>query len=69
MDSASEPKDEPEGHGYLDGDYPASPPPAEAPATGPDPHSADPYYRRPDYPTDPDGIELPRLDEGSPAED
>ena len=47
--------------GYLGGEYPASPPPAEAPATGPDARSADPYYRRPDYPTDPSGIALPEL--------
>ncbi len=47
--------------GYLDGAYPASPPPADAPVTGPDPESADPYYQRPDYPTDPDGIPRPDL--------
>lgn len=47
--------------GYLDGAYPASPPPADAPVTGPDPESADPYYRRPDYPTDPGGVPLPDL--------
>ncbi|WP_022916344.1 hypothetical protein [Ruania albidiflava] len=45
--------------GYLGGAYPASPPPAEAPVTGPDPESADPYYQRPDYPTDPSGIPVP----------
>ena len=48
--------------GYLGGAYPASPPPAEAPASGPDPQSADPYYQRPAYPTDPGGIALPDLE-------
>ena len=46
---------------YLGGAYPSSPPPAEAPASGPDPQSADPYYQRPEYPTDPGGIALPDL--------
>lgn len=47
--------------GYLGGAYPSSPPPAEAPASGPDPQSADPHYQRPEYPTDPGGIALPDL--------
>ncbi|HLS65068.1 MAG TPA: hypothetical protein VK060_16915 [Ruania sp.] len=56
--------------GYLDGAYPASPPPADAPVTGPDPDSADPYYRRPDYPTDPGGVPLPDLTgESAPSPD
>lgn len=50
--------------GYLGGAYPASPPPADAPVSGPDAQSADPYYQRPEYPTDPDGIPLPDLDAG-----
>lgn len=54
--------------GYLGGAYPASPPPAEAPASGPDPQSADPYYQRPEYPTDPGGIALPDL-QGKAADD
>ena len=55
--------------GYLDGAYPASPPPADAPVTGPDPESADPYYRRPDYPTDPGGVPLPDLTGSAPSPD
>ncbi|WP_147917494.1 hypothetical protein [Ruania zhangjianzhongii] len=58
--------------GYLGGAYPSSPPPAEAPASGPDEQSADPYYQRPEYPTDPGGIALPDLtgevDEAPPDE-
>lgn len=53
--------------GYLGDAYPASPPPAEAPASGPDPQSADPDYQRPEYPTDPGGIAVPGSD-GDDAE-
>lgn len=62
--SPAEPTD-PAESGYLAGAYPASPPPADAPVTGPDPESADPYYQRPDYPTDPGGIPLPHPAQGS----